>query len=182
MNNDEFLILKKELGKKSYLTDEEFEKYKPVLIECLKSQEKAEVRKKCSNSFNMQNEDLPDEEWRQHPGDGWKNYQISNLGRGKHKGEIVPQKDKEGQGTGWLIFDGDNFKNSVETGTYVYRMVAETFKNIDNIKKLSPNVQYEVHHINNNGYENTPENLIWLTKEQHTYIHKAGREAKSGLI
>ena len=28
-----------------------------------------------------------------------------------------------------------------------------------------------IHHIDNNGYDNRPENLIWLTEEEHNQIH-----------
>lgn len=30
----------------------------------------------------------------------------------------------------------------------------------------------EVHHINNNGYDNRPCNLLWVTKDEHKAIEE----------
>ena len=46
----------------------------------------------------------------------------------------------------------------------VYRLVAETW--LEEVK--DKNI---VHHINNNGYDNRVENLIWVNKEEHGLIH-----------
>lgn len=55
-----------------------------------------------------------------------------------------------------------------EKGTFnVYKLVAEYW-----LEKPKDNCEYHIHHINNNGYENTPANLIYLTKEQHLKVHK----------
>lgn len=133
-------------------------------------------RKKRSNSFKMQKEDLPDEVWKSHPGKGWNKYQISNLGRIKHNGKIVPQKDKDEKTTGWLVLDKEKFGSSVETGVYVYRMVAETWLIKDGNQEETFG-EWHVHHISNNGYDNRPENLIWLRKTLHfDKVHKPARE------
>ena len=50
---------------------------------------------------------------------------------------------------------------------YVYRIVAETW--LDNPKYDYYN---SVHHISNNGYDNTIYNLIWVGKDQHNEIEK----------
>jgi hypothetical protein len=49
---------------------------------------------------------------------------------------------------------------------YVYRMVKETFDPIENM------YMYQVHHINNNALDNRPENLIWVTEDDHRKIDK----------
>jgi hypothetical protein len=46
----------------------------------------------------------------------------------------------------------------------VYRVVKETFDPIENMDKL------QVHHINNNALDNRPQNLLWVTAEDHSKI------------
>jgi len=48
---------------------------------------------------------------------------------------------------------------------YVYRIVAETFIENPNYKCYT-----DVHHISNNGYDNSLYNLLWVTKDQHNKI------------
>jgi hypothetical protein len=50
---------------------------------------------------------------------------------------------------------------------YIYRLVAETWLEYPN-----GNVDAEllVHHITNDGYDNTPSNLLWVTKSFHGKI------------
>ena len=48
----------------------------------------------------------------------------------------------------------------------VYRLVKETFDPIKDMEKL------QVHHINNNALDNRPENLIWVSEEDHRRIDK----------
>jgi hypothetical protein len=46
----------------------------------------------------------------------------------------------------------------------VYRLVKEAFDPIENMDNL------QVHHINNNALDNRPENLIWVTENDHRRI------------
>lgn len=108
---------------------------------------------------------LDDEVWKKHP--KLEDIEVSNYGRVRkiiktngieeYKYEILSQYEESDRSDGYLKVNVSDKKSY-----YVYKLVVETFKSIDNQEG------YEVHHINNNGHENTPENLIWLTKEQHT--------------
>ena len=141
-------------------------------IEELKSkiipQEKLnEERSEIKEAFIFEDASTPilkGEFWKQHPEQGWGKYQVSDLGRVMHNGKIVPQKNKDGK-TGWLVLDKDNFDGNIAKDVYIYTMVAETFLG----KKIGDNL--DVHHITNDGYNNRPENLILLTKEQHSAVH-----------
>lgn len=96
-------------------------------------------------------------------------YFVSSKGRIKFlfsdgKVDYVTQgiKDK----IGYLKMDIDNnIKERFDHTNCVYYYVACAFLG---------KTQYDglhIHHIDNNGYRNYPENLILLTKEQHDYIH-----------
>jgi hypothetical protein len=50
---------------------------------------------------------------------------------------------------------------------YVYRIVAETW-----IENPCYSIYNIVHHISNNGYDNTIFNLMWVNKKQHIEIEK----------
>jgi hypothetical protein len=50
---------------------------------------------------------------------------------------------------------------------YTYRLVAETW-----IQNPDTKIYNQVHHIINNGYNNTIFNLMWVTYEQHKIIEK----------
>ena len=92
------------------------------------------------------------------------NYEISNFGRiRKTGGEVQPLHECHYNGhdysDGYLEFGG--FKIHIE--------VAKAFNCAPELEEINYE-GYEAHHINNNGYENTPENLIWLTKDQHKIV------------
>lgn len=154
---------------KTFLTSDEFaickDDLKKELKDNLESLKNVKLRKEESNSFKYQNEDLANEIWKQHPGEGWRKYKISNLGRVKFNDAIVPQKDDENKGIGYLVLDKEKFGQNVTKSVYVYRMVAETF-----LGKITSD-GYSVHHITNNGYDNSLKNLILLTSGQHRSVH-----------
>lgn len=96
--------------------------------------------------------------------------QVSNFGRIRYKSSILKQEDnlESHSNGGWLWLNCPELK--VLHHTYVYQLVTDTW--------LGPNPGnkkdgwYHRHHINNNGYDNRPENLIWLTPEEHSKIPK----------
>lgn len=97
------------------------------------------------------------------------------MGRVKYDDKIVPQDDAEK--TGYLKLNVD--KKNVDHSVPVYKLVAKAFLG----KKEGDG--YEVHHIDNNGYDNRPENLILLTRTQHNAVHckeKLSQEELKALL
>ena len=83
----------------------------------------------------------------------------SNFGRVRLNGKILPQEPEEGHRTkDWLQIKIPGFGK-----VYVYRVIAGAWCQ----KRTSANI---VHHISNNGYDNQPSNLLWVTKTEHDAI------------
>ncbi len=127
-------------------------------------------------NFKRTEENLPGEEWREHTST---KLLISNLGRVKTPdGKLQDQEDKDGmlgylQLTNWKGIQNDgSFSFAKLKLEYVYQLVAETWLEKDEEgQKEFGNDRWEVHHITNNGYDNRPENLIWLKQRLHQAIH-----------
>jgi len=113
------------------------------------------MRRAVSPSFNYQEQDLADEIWKRFPLD--RRYLVSNFGRIKFLGIIQKQKDEK---TGYVTLADENLNRD-----YVYNLVAYTF-----LGKIYCD-GYHVHHITNDGYYNTVENLVLLTQAEHSYVH-----------
>ena len=112
--------------------------------------------------------------------------QVSNYGRVRVFSdkyfEILPQyeneeKDKDEKLNSKDYRDGYLYvnlpkavkvKNEYKSTTAVYELIAEYWLKKEGCDKKC---FYDIHHINNNGYENTPANLIWLKKCQHKQVH-----------
>lgn len=166
---------------KNTLTDEEFLEYYEQLWEKTphkdnwpSKEEIAERKQEGAKRYNSEEATLPGEEWRELP--NCKKYSISTMGRVKYDDKIVPQDDAEK--TGYLKLDVDK-KLNVDHSVPVYRLVAKAF-----LGKKECN-GYEVHHIDNNGYDNRPENLILLTRTQHNAVHckeKLSQEELKALL
>ena len=114
-----------------------------------------EKRRSISPSFNYQENDLEGEIWKTFPVDN--DYAVSNSGRIKYKGKIQKQKDEKIQ---YVTLADKNLRQD-----YVYNFVAYTF-----LGKIEGDGMH-VHHITNDGYYNTTENLILLTQDEHSYVH-----------
>lgn len=84
-----------------------------------------------------------------------------NEGYWKKLHNIYISKQKFEMYNGWLIVDINGREE------FVYRLVAEAF----GIKEEGK----QIHHIDNNGYHNTPDNLEPLTPEEHRERHNRAR-------
>ena len=112
------------------------------------------------------------EKWKKIDGGGYTKYSISNLGRVKYCGFIVPQKNKindDGKEMKeYLVLDKEKFKImykdvatdfNLDQSIFVYSLVAYAF-----LGKKEGDFLH-VHHITNDGYDNSVNNLILLTKD-----------------
>lgn len=132
------------------------------------------IQKKYSKIYNCESETIPanlleevyglcesfKEIWRTVPDYNPPKYEASNLGRIRNiNGNIIEQVDApEKINKGYLILKGSK-------SNYVYRLVAKAFFSREEFKGK------QIHHINNNGYDCRPENLILLEKEEHELVH-----------
>ena len=178
MGNDKIIlqiILDKDgqiLNKNEYTIQKLNEKIIPTSI--LKST--VFERQHQSYSFNIKDEHIQNELWRKYPNWDYTNktrkrkqykainlIEISNLGRVKINNMLMPQEDKKGY-IGYL-----QIKDYPALGM-VWNLVAETWLKAPEDGTIDI---YHVHHISNNGYDNSIYNLIWLDKETHAQIdHK----------
>lgn len=122
---------------------------------------------------NPSEEDLDGEVWVRLSQDGWSNYLVSNKGRVRWQKEnekpiLLNQVDEIKDGkthNGYLVFDPNQLPRQIQHNYHVWRLVAMAFLGL---KKYDSRV---VHHINNNGYDCRPENLILVSWKQHSAIH-----------
>lgn len=104
---------------------------------------------------------IPGEVFRPDPETG---VEGSNLGRVRFGGKILKQFPEEGHRTkDWLQVEVPSPRGTKKV--YVYRIIAGAWC----VKRPLAN---HVHHITNNGYDNRPTNLIWVTKTEHDAIEK----------
>ena len=92
-------------------------------------------------------------------------YEVSNLGRIRIGKEYLLQDDKEGY-HGYLVISKEN----VEKNPLVKNHSVEIYKFISAAFLGSP-ADKQIHHIDNNGYDCRPENLILLSPRQHSKAH-----------
>ncbi|WP_276752644.1 HNH endonuclease [Treponema succinifaciens] len=133
------------------------------------------IQKKYSKIYNCESETIPanlleevyglsesfKEIWREVPDN--KKYTVSNLGRIKLNGILVHQDDNNFNGYLKMTKTVEG-KDSDNRSENIYIFVAKAF--FSNYKE-----GMHVHHINNNGYDCRPENLILLEKGQHSIVH-----------
>ena len=67
----------------------------------------------------------------------------------------------------YKVYNDEKKGACISIPIYVYRLVAETYLDNPNPRKYS-----QVHHILNNGYNNSVFNLMWVTDEQHRWIEE----------
>lgn len=114
-------------------------------------------------SFNYDENDLKDEHWKEYIMN--KKVLVSNYGRIKVNGKIEHQKDL---GNERLVLDRE--VDLHKQGRYIYTMVAETFLGKED------GDGYDVHHITNNGLDNSVSNLVLLTREEHNFVHNFNKK------
>lgn len=133
------------------------------------------IQKKYSKIYNCESETIPanlleevyglsesfKEIWCEVPDN--KKYTVSNLGRIKLNGILVHQDDNNFNGYLKMTKTVEG-KDSDNRSENIYIFVAKAF--LSNYKE-----GMHVHHINNNGYDCRPENLILLEKDQHLKVH-----------
>jgi hypothetical protein len=119
----------------------------------------------------LDNKLLDGEEFKDHPSCPVK---VSNLGRIMQKGNVLKQFPDETKKYpyGYLQVRFINTTKREKT-FYVYKLVAETW-----CTNPDRSLYTDIHHINNNGTNNTVQNLIWLTCEQHAEIHPFMKKSK----
>ena len=154
------------------LTDEEFkENYEKLFNTCPRPSEYKtdaywkRVYERQVKFFENQERTLAiseftGEKWVKHP--TLKTYEVSNLGRVKIKGVIQRQIDDPDGKLGYLVLEK-------YTSVLVYQLVADCF--LDRLNHSSAE-RLAVHHIDNNGYDCSEDNLIMLTEKQHNAIHR----------
>lgn len=126
-----------------------------------KIEDKEELRKNYG-SKNLSENNLEGEIWKEYPLNP--EYLVSNLGRIKFDGKIQPQTDQVDENGkikgGYLVLENKKLKQD-----YIYNFVAYTF-----LGKVEGD-GYHVHHITNDGNDNSTNNLVLLTAIEHSIVH-----------
>ena len=157
--------------KKKVLTDEEFKKQFIKLNNTWHYGEEKRVfdKQKFADRYNNEaNKNYTEdgkEEWKSlsHIA-GYRNYWVSSLGRVRIGNYVLEQDDFNN--SGYLKLDPHRkYKGRVDHEVNVYTLIAMGFLG----KEL--NDGYDVHHLDNNGYDCRPKNLILLTRKQHIAVH-----------
>ena len=168
---------------KNKLNDEEFIKFYDRLWEELPhkvlknepTQSEIQKRKKEFSDFynNPSPYSIDGEIWDYYPCN--RRYLVSSEGRIKYNFgdklyQLIEQDDYSKNKPGYLVLKQVNLSQKV------YNFVAITF-----LGKIEGD-GYEVHHINNNGYDCSTKNLILLTQIQHEIVHLEKHLSKAELI
>ena len=102
---------------------------------------------------------LPGEKFRKYPDN--EKIEVSNFGRIKIDNKIIKQHEDHKEGPDYLYIKG----NVLDEEIFVYRYVAKTW-----CLRPKNSKGWHVHHISNNGYDNRPDNLIWIDSSSHGLI------------
>ena len=164
------------------LTENEIIKYRSKIksteeINLIYKNKSKEQLAQLSPSFNLSEKDIDGEVWKEYKAKytNSKNIklEVSNFGRVRYSDtkEILEQVDVADL-KGYLYLKdfcqvqkrlGFKFQDDC-----VYQMVAKTFL----AKPLNNNCILDIHHIDNDGYNNQVENLMYITRDDHNRIHK----------
>lgn len=110
--------------------------------------------------YEIIDENIENEEWQFDPERTRNRFWVSNKGRIKNTdGKILEQIDSPDYGKGWLVLK--DFPTVL-----VYKLVADAW-----LKYPEYGYGWHVHHIDNDGYNNCPENLIYVSSDEHYKIH-----------
>ena len=176
-------IIKEQKPKKYKLSE--------LIAELKKPSADAEIRKNESKSFDTKTPKFDNEEWKLYWSSENKNIsrwtdkykkikiiEVSNFGRVRFtyidgKIEIKQQIEYYDLKTGYLCLEG-NYNDLPDK--FIYQMIANTWLIKDGNQEDTLG-EWHVHHILNNGYDNRPENLIWIRKTLHfDKVHTPARE------
>lgn len=99
---------------------------------------------------------------------GFSNYTISDEGvcRNIKSGKIVKVHIHKRSPEIQIRNDNGEYKHLI-----ISKLVMMTFRPIAEMEKM------QVHHLDKNKLNNNLKNLIWVTPEQHSYIHKLMRNS-----
>ena len=127
--------------------------------------DKINIIKKENSKSILTCETIENEDWKEYNKNRF--FTFSNYGRVKFNGLIVPQKEDC-----WLKLDKKAFRQLYPNIDYngfeeyqVHSIMAEVFLGKIVGKYL------EVHHINDNEYDNSLDNLVLLTNTEHSLVH-----------
>lgn len=118
-----------------------------------------ELKEKVNKSLTKS---VGDEEiWQRDPQRTRNRLEVSNLGRIRdfNTKEILEIIESPTLGKGWLVLK--RFPSVL-----VYHLVAEAW-----LKYPENSNGWQIHHIDNDGNNNSPENLIFVSSEEHYEIH-----------
>ncbi len=109
--------------------------------------------------------------------------EVSNLGRIKYNGEILHQVEEvknlyndNKTIKGYLQIDKEKHEDlwkQIPDGQYkyIYQLVAKVWLEEPKLCKKCEKCPIEIHHHDNDGYNNRADNLIYLTKCEHKEVH-----------
>jgi hypothetical protein len=140
--------------------------------------EKIVERSKIIEEYNLQDiksrlyrniNKIENENWKtcsERPG-----IRVSNLGRVEIDKKIWQQREVKNK-IGYLIFDNyrnvpEKYKDYLSQFNYVYQLVARIWLG----RHIEDGCIWDVHHITNKGFDNRPENLIWMKRCEHNMIN-----------
>lgn len=162
LTNDEYMVWKERLENTLLINQYRLKVNRNFTLDQRKNESS------ICGSLCLNETDLPGEIWKDYPHN--RKYTISSYGRVRYENNIVPQKDKDGK-VGYLILDDSEYDEKLLTYC-IYQLVAYTFF------ERPQEDGCHIHHISNNGYDNSIGNLIYLTEDQHYQIHDSEKRLK----